>query len=83
LRELEIKIKSLQHKVQETREKIDNAQKEYNFKKDFIKKDVEKELADYQPDGLGVTLPKASAEDLQVSDEQITEALQSMYKLAS
>lgn len=83
LHDLEIKIKGLQQKVESLQTKISETVKEYNFKRNFIQKDVEKELADYQPNGLGVTIPKTNVDELTVSSEQIEEALKFMYKLES
>ncbi len=81
LQSLEIKIKSLKQDIDKFQQKITEIEKEFGFRKSFLEKEVKKELNNYESQGLGLSLPKLDLENFRVTDEDIKQALYTIFKI--
>ncbi len=83
LQQLEIKVQLLKQQIAQMCSKITEVEKSFNFRNSFLEKEVasEEELSTLTVHGLGLSLPPASLKNVQITNLDITNALNSLFKL--
>jgi len=83
LQQLEIKVQLLKQQIAQMRSKIMEVEKEFTFRANFLEKEVssEESFKNLTVRGLDLSLPPVSVENFQITAADITNALNSLFKL--